>query len=347
MRSDLKASLENPDFLRKYLLGEVSDERADAVERRLLTDDDYFELVESVEGDLLDEAARGVLSPAEKARVMRRLASSPRGQARLTHSKELNILAARLSHTHPMHQAKLIPFPLHLFTPRKLSVQLAAMAAGLFAVFGGFWLSMHTVFPGGAVVAGNARNDTAAAIRHMQAPERTAQTPVLVPPATPTPAPAPQAPGLAPHPGDERTAEEHRPPAEVREVKPREALPALLELALATTRSGDAQRPTPTLTVPDGTQRVEIHLPIHEGDDFPAYRATVLDADDAPVWQGDLVPQPAAAEGSVVIVSLPAAKLPQGTYRMELRGLRPDGGDELVGSQLFDVHTSEASRPVK
>jgi hypothetical protein len=343
MRSDVTAFLENPDFLRKYLLGELSEEKAEAVERRLLAEDGYFELVEAMEGDLLADCARGALPPGEQARVMRRLAGSPRGQARLAHSKELNVLAARLSHTHPMHQPKPIPFPMHLFTPRKMGVRFMAMAAGLFAVFGGFWLSMHTVFPGGAMIAdtaGNARNDTAAAVRHLQVPEQTAQTPVAVPPAAPVPAPAPQA---APQPRNERTAEERRPPAEVRKVMPREALPALLELALSVPRSSDAKRAI--LTIPDGTRRVEIYLPVLAGDDFPSYRATVLDANDEPVWQGDhLAPQP-AGKGSVVIVSLPAAKLPRGTYRMELRGLGPDGSSEPVGTRLFDVHTPEASRP--
>ena len=111
---------------------------------------------------------------------------------------------------------------------------------------------------------------------------------------------------------------------------------AVFQLALGVTRS--AQEST-LLTIPAGTRLVEIQLPLSEGEPFASYRATVLDnTSEAEVWQGDLAPRPGPA-GSMVVVSLPAAKLPQGSYRIELRGVGADGSLESVGFPSFDVRT--------
>jgi hypothetical protein len=279
MSSDLRVWMEDHNLLRNYLLGELTEEKVDAVERRLLADDDYFELVEAVEGDLLADCASGALSPREHARVMRGLASTPRGRARLGASRELAILSRERPILRP--QPKPIPFPL----PRKPAVHFAAMAAMLLAVIGGVWLSRHTVIPGGgaAVVA----NRTAGALHHLQSP----------------------LPNLA---------------------------PAVLELALSIPRSSV---PRATLTVPAGTQRIEIRLPLQEGDDFPSYRATIHDADNATVWQqSDLVAQ-TDDDGRVVVVGFPASQLPAGTYGLKLSGVGPDRMLELIGQRLFDVRT--------
>jgi len=284
MSTDLTVWMDDPVFLRSYLLNELTDEKRDAVEQRLLADDDFFELVEAVEGDLLVDCANGSLSPQEHARVMRGLASSPRGRARLTTSRELAIVTRERR----IAPARLIPFPAQLPPTRRPAVRFAAMAAMLVAVAGGVLLSRHTVIPGGG--AAMAGNRTAGALHRLQAP-----------------------------------------------AAMRDLAPAVLELALATVRSPEAQRPT--LIVPAGTRSIEIRLPIEEGDDFPSYRATILDAGDETVWQTDLVSHPAGDAGTVVLVSLPADRLPAGTYRLNLNGVSPDGELEALGKSPFDIRT--------
>jgi hypothetical protein len=130
-----------------------------------------------------------------------------------------------------------------------------------------------------------------------------------------------------------------RPPAEPPAQRLSTAAPLVFQLALSVTRSAQDH---PTLTIPAGTRRVEIQLPLSEGEPFTSYEATVLDAaSETEVWRGSLAPG-AAATGPMVVVSLPAGKLPQGSYRIELRGLSGnlDGGaPELVGAPVFDVRT--------
>src|SRR5436305_4697989 len=89
----MKSNPNDDELLRSYLLGKLPEEAADALERRLLTEDDLFELSEAIEADLLAEHAQGRLAPAERERVQRRLASSPQGRERLKLARSLSILA--------------------------------------------------------------------------------------------------------------------------------------------------------------------------------------------------------------------------------------------------------------
>src|SRR4029077_7915420 len=81
------------ELLRSYLLGKLPEEEADGLERRLLAEDDLFELAEAVELDLLAAADRGALARAEREEFLRKLAASPRGRERLALARSLNTLA--------------------------------------------------------------------------------------------------------------------------------------------------------------------------------------------------------------------------------------------------------------
>src|ERR1700710_2428723 len=83
------------ELLRGYLLGELPEEEAERLERRLLAEDDLFELSEALEADLLAACARGELDATERERVLRRLASSPSGRERLALARALNAPAGR------------------------------------------------------------------------------------------------------------------------------------------------------------------------------------------------------------------------------------------------------------
>src|SRR5215210_834857 len=81
------------DLLRRYLLGELSEEEANRLEARLIQDGELFESVEALEADLLDEAAHGRLPPEERQRIVRRLASTPQGRLRLAVVRDLGRIA--------------------------------------------------------------------------------------------------------------------------------------------------------------------------------------------------------------------------------------------------------------
>lgn len=315
MSSDL---FEEPEILRSYLLGKLDEAKADAIERRLLMDDALFELAQAVEDDLLAASARGELDPEDRRVISQRLAASPRGQARLAVAEGLNALANGATATKAMRQAVVVPFLRQ--PPRQTpSFRAAAMAAGLFlAMAGGAWLALQTAHPGDAVVT---RNHATAAVRQaVRGTLAAPASPAIAQPTTPSPA-------------EEHVAARPAGPAPHLPM----AAPLVFQLSLSVTRSAQDH---PTLTIPAGTRRIEIQLPLSEGEPFTTYNATVLDAtSETEVWRGNLTPR-TAGTGSVVTVSLPAAKLPRGSYRIELRGLGGNGGEpELVGSPVFAVRT--------
>lgn len=90
------------------------------------------------------------------------------------------------------------------------------------------------------------------------------------------------------------------------------------------------------LTVPAGTGDVQLRLGL-AADDFPSYRATLLDAEGATVSGGDGLKPEQVEGGKVVVLSVPARDLPPGDYQLRLAGLRPGGDSESAGSYRFRV----------
>src|SRR3954469_13133489 len=122
------------ELLRRYLLGQLTAEEEDAVEGRLLAEDELFEQSEAIEADLLAEYAQGGLASAERERGGQRLASSPQGRERLRLARSLNVLAAR------EQAAAVLPFVRRAAPFQRPALRWAALAAGLLAAAGRGWV---------------------------------------------------------------------------------------------------------------------------------------------------------------------------------------------------------------
>ncbi|HEX3532306.1 MAG TPA: hypothetical protein VH988_35040 [Thermoanaerobaculia bacterium] len=329
MSSDVSG---DPVLLRSYLLGELADADADALEISLLQDDALFELAEAVEGDLLAALARGGLAAGDRQNVLHRLAASPGGRARLALAEGLTSLTGSA----PGMQAPLkAPLPFRRPVPRveRPVYRFAAMAAGVLVTAGGVWLALQTAHPGG-MTARATRNKATAAVQNAAAtpPPRKAMP---APTAGPSPARAPLAPKTSIAARPQAQPAPHRPPLAA----------VVFELALSTTRS--AEQHHSVLTIPAGTQRVEIQLPLDDGlgEPFKTYRAAVLDAtSEAEIWSQEGLAPRAGKDGPMVVLSLPAAKLPEGLYKLDLRGHGEDGALELVGLPSFEVRLISSHR---
>ncbi len=116
--------LHDDELLRSYLLGKLPEEDADTLERRLLAEDDLFNLAEAVEMDLLASFDRGAFTPEEKEEVLRRLAATPRGRERLAFARSLNTLATEAKRKRFYHGA--------IFQPP--AIRWMALAASLVMV---------------------------------------------------------------------------------------------------------------------------------------------------------------------------------------------------------------------
>jgi CHAT domain-containing protein len=142
--------------LRLYLLGQLSDVDEEQVELRLLSDDDYFEEMEIVENDLIDEYAHGVLTAGEREQLERRFLRAPERQHKLAFAAALNeeSTAARAAR----EDKKAIPF---VPRPRRFSssMYLKIAATVVVAVGAGltvWWLSADRSVVARAMLALNA-----------------------------------------------------------------------------------------------------------------------------------------------------------------------------------------------
>lgn len=308
MRSnDMKIDTKDEEILRQYLLGALGEEQADELERRLLREEELFELAEAVEGDLLMAAARGELSPMERGRVLRRLAATPEGRARLALARGLTVLGREQ-----------VPVPAEVLVFRLLArpeVRAAAVAACLAFVAGGFWLATQTAIPQGANMIVQSQPDA------------------------PAPGPAPVAPP------DGQIAEHspvpvppEKPAAPDRESSPRPDLaPLVLQLALDVVRSGGGGGPS-RLEIPRGTgQQVEIRLLLQEGEPFTTFSVILQNASTGEeVRQEERIDARKVDGRRAVVLSLPSTELNPGTYEIKIYGITSEE-DELVGQRTFEV----------
>lgn len=329
--------MRDDELLHRFLLGELAEDEAEDLERRLLQEDALFDLCEAIEGDLLAASVRGDLTPEENERVLARLAASPHGRARLAVARDLVRAAEEVP-------AEPIPAPLPFLrripgAPPRPAARWAALAAGLFLVAGGSWVAItrlpETEPLGGDVnIAYGSRQPTTSIEGREQPPSLPA------PQETPAPPPAPSQPATAPAAPPAPAPE----PPRITEPEPRLAT-AVLQLAFATRRDfGPAAAPL-QLKVPEDTRNIEIQLDLGGAEQDPAYNsfnALVRSSGASEVWrQEGLKPQSMDwGKGLTLtglVLDIPAVQLPEGKYEVEVQGVNAEAAAETLGVQEFEI----------
>jgi hypothetical protein len=85
----VNSKLQDEVMLRRYLLGELTEDEEARQEERLFTEQDYFDRLLLVEDDLIDEYVSGTLSGQDKERMERRFLASPARQEKLRLATDL------------------------------------------------------------------------------------------------------------------------------------------------------------------------------------------------------------------------------------------------------------------
>lgn len=293
------------ELLRGYLLGELPGPEADRLEQRLLTDDDLFDLMEAIEAELLAAASRGELAPAERERVLRRLASSPEGRERLALAHSLNTLANGGASETRAVAAPVVPFRPRATSP-KPAVQWAALAAaGLIAATGLFWFTQQT--PDGGDSAPRVVQERPAPANPVQpVPREETAPPIAAAPEAPEPSPTPDR--LAGEPG----AAVQRP----------EPVKAVFQLALTSLRgAGD----TEIFHLPANAGRAEIQVDLEGLEDSGPFHAKVRDLDLGTVWEKDDLQAQRLDWGTALVLDIPADLLAPGRYEVAVTaGYEPE-----------------------
>ncbi len=303
----MKQNPTDDELLRSYLLGEIPAPEADRLEQRLLAEDDLFDLMEALEAELLASASRGDLAPAERERVLRRLASSPEGRERLALARSLNALADE-------KEAAVLPFRRRETSPKPVFRWAAALAAaGLLAVVGLLSIPDRTPDDNGHQAPQITHDRPAPA---QPVPQRKSVPPTVI--ASPTPEPSPTPDQLV------------RKAPEPRVAKKPEPVKAVFALALMTLRGAEE---TEEFSLPANAEVAEIQIDLEGLEDSGPFHAFLHNEEQGTVWEEDGLKAQKLSWGTALVLEIPAKSLKPGRYEV---GVTIEGDSEAM-TQEFDI----------
>lgn len=274
--------------LRDFVLQKLADEDRERLEEALFSDDELFESLVEAEYEVIDEWARGTLSPQQKREVELVIGGSARGAEKLRFARTL---VNRAEH------ARVVP--IDGFRRRSATWVPIAAAAGVAAVVAGLWFAAPRTAPD----APEARIAEGRPAVERRAP--VASAPVVVAESeTVTP--------------EVSTPSSPAPAQEPRIAIPRE--PLTLALSLATLRSEAVE---PVLAI-DEPRPVSLTVALDPADRFDTYSIVVTGPAGEVVHTESSV-RPIESEGTLLVeATIPAAKLSEGFHEVAVQA---DGMD--------------------
>jgi hypothetical protein len=298
----------------RYLLGTASSEEEQQLEERYFSDDNYFELLMSVEDDLIDAYVRGELSGEDRQHFERRFLSSPQRRQRVVFAQTLLDTAAQRSHAEApavIGREKTSwwrVWPGSGQIPQPVLQGFVFAGFALLAVIGSVSITQTQRLRSQlAEVQTEGRN-----LKQQVEQQRTL------------------AQQLSEALDQERIARDR---LERGSSKSLQQTIAAFILRPGSSRSSEDERP---LFIRPGTDLVKLQLDLGTVGNGQ-YRVAVRTADDQEVWSQDGLPTRRTAGGGAVDVSLPANVLVSGDYVLTLRIVTAHGDIEDVGQYVFRV----------
>ena len=305
----------------RYLLGELSEsERAD-LERRYFADSTFFERLSQCESDLMDDYARGRLSPETRERFEKAYLADPERRARLRFSEALVAkLDREVSPGLIPQEAETTSWWQKLFVPfiggqRALAFSFAVL---LLMVLGSAWLLLRTSRLRNELAQTRATEAAREQHEHelqQQLIDEQARNQQLI---------------------AELDRERAQPTPEVGIASPKNTAPAFVSLLLVASGVRGAETKSPTLSIPAGTQEVRIELKTAENE-YQSYQLELHALGGKAIFDHKKVKPTMTKSGANFGFSVPASRFTSGDYILTLKGVMPTGEVEDVSKSLFRV----------
>lgn len=313
--------------IRRYLLGDISEEEREQVEQKMLTDGEYFSQISVLEEELVDAYVSQRLSADEQKKFEYYFLSNPQGieQVRLAKGLRDHALKRRpIESTRPgVYKAE--PAVKRNYLRSKISVSGYALAiAAIILVFAGFWL--------------------AASLRSLQ--NQVASLRALPPGTTAREQELQQQ--LAEQQARNTTLEEDLKREQDQKARLEQELVALkgsqsnpqsrnalasLLIAPGRIRAGSKDN---IIVIQPSVERALFQLILRNAE-YDSFRASLKKDDGQSVWTSGSLKAQTLGQRSVVQVSLPASLLSESDFFFELQGASGDGSYEAVGNYYFKV----------
>lgn len=344
----MKQQSDDETELRRYLLGELTEEERAGVEERFFLDSDYFRQLQAAEDDLMDDYVYEELPAADRGRFETYFLSQPghRQDLKIAQALRMYISAeARLSQPGPTFStgdlderpaaAKVAFFPRSRRFNSLARLSLAAAAVIILAF--GIWLILRAV-----------RNRDQSPPIQVQRPEPRETAPATPPQeerttnSQPATSPVEEQERRAERKGQE-PGEKHVENREGREVpRPRESPPqdgvpggtlAVLLIPGGGVRGGGE---TNKVALTSGVRFVNLQLPLVEGNGYRNYQVS-LQADGRTILTRSGLKSVAAEQVNMVPVTVPAKLLRHGNYQIKLSGVTAKGETHDIAAYAFQV----------
>ncbi len=315
---------ESEQIMTSYLLGELSEPEQAALEEKYFSDPRVFDQILKTENELLDNYARGRVSPQVRERFEQYYLLHPGRRERM---KFAEALATRIDKIEPSENAiertaSAMSWWGGLLTTlrgQRLMLRFSIAFAFLLFVFAGAWFFIDSrrarqeLAQAQAVPADQERREREQKVAEVRVPTE-------VPPIEPEPRrPAqPQSPQMTPTP----TAR---------------AVPAFASLLLTVggVRGGDTGK-TPTLVIPPGTVKARLQLNLKENE-YARYRVSLQTVGGEEIFSRQNLKSRDTKPGMSVTLVVPARKFATGDYILTLKGVSQDGEIDDLSKSIFRV----------
>lgn len=299
MCGGLWISVKNPvsdDLMKRYLLGDVSDEQQVRLEAEYFVDDSVFEQLSALEDELIDDYVRGELAEPQRRQFELHFLNSVERQRKLAFAESFaqylsSVPAAGAAEKRETSQQRIADW----LGLRGAGARWAFAAVFVVVVFGGAGLAWENWQLRTQLMEIQAQQ-TVLRQQEEQLSKQLAQLKALAIEGTPQSTPVAEGTQSQPHPFP---------------------IVAVI-LAPGLVRSSAEQK---TLIIPPGAHLVRLRLDL-ENQPYESYLATLETAEGRRVWSKEGLK--ATPEGGVrmVVLDLPSSLLGNNDYILKLRGLR-------------------------
>src|SRR5262245_14498873 len=302
----------NETTMTRYLLGDLPEQEAVALEDRFFRDDAFFEELRAAEADLIDQYVRGELSKATSQQFEKHFLKSAARRQRVEFAKALagavtqSQVQTSVAATTPKPQGTLIPLRSHLF-PKWLAIAATMLAvAGASVMVQNRRLARQVdSLQAGRSSEDNNRRELEARVKELQS--LNAQL--------------------------SKELEKERSNSQPNGSN---VVASLVAFVLSPGMVRGTDEPS-RIVVPNEISQVKLQLDLETVGDYLSYRGELRTAGGQLLWSQDGLHARSTSWGKAVVLILPAVVLAPGEHELTLRGLVSRGKFEDSGYYYFSV----------
>jgi hypothetical protein len=328
MREDVEQEAE----LRRYLLGQLTQEEQVLIEQRLFLDSDYAQLAKGVEDDLIDDYVHDDLTEAEREEFGNRFLNRPEYSDDINIAQALDryldsevqpaagrpelrgeVREADATRGSPNDNHRVAVLPMD---PKRRPVLWLAIAAGVLIILSAWIVFQSTRRPTGE--------------RFEAGGPTPAPTQSISPPQQPGPSQQTAGPGGTPQPNKTPSNERDKQQPE------RQSAPSFATVIVYPGAGTRGSGQTNEAKIPTGTTNLLMKIPVVTVRDYDKYHFELLSGGRALVVR-NLNVSVDANLGRMVSLELPAKLFTQKNYEIRLRGLTTEGHSGESTTYAFTI----------